>query len=398
MKTEWNLKLVYETEKDWIRDFERIRGNIEQLKHLLPSCIDSKEKLQEFLELKESADYLVEKTYCYAKRHTDLDSTLVEYKEKASEVLKFYGILQELTSSFEERISKNQDKVFSYLEGELKRYTRYVHQIIRKKEHIPNHLEIVRENQLRENEIRTKYQETINAMQFKGVIVEGEEKELNRSIYSAFMLEENPSVRKDAYFHYTESYSREASTFYECYLKKLENELLLARAGNYTSLLEKTVFELELSPKVITSLLAKTNENLSIMQEYTTYKKNSLHLEEFHVYDNNLSICSFPKIEYKIEKAVAIIKEALSILGEDYVAIIDTMFKEGWIDVYPKENKRKMSFSCISYTTVPYILINYQNDLNSLCTLAHEIGHTMNTYYSKANNSFLYFEFSMFLT
>ena len=134
------------------------------------------------------------------------------------------------------------------------------------------------------------------------------------------------------------------------------------------------------------------------MHKYTKLKKIALGLKEYHIYDSSLSICKIPKIEYPLEYALNIIKNALNVLGKDYIELITKMFDEGWIDVYPKDNKRTMSFSCISYVGVPYILVNYNDSINSVRTLAHEMGHAIHTFYSKNANNFEYFEFSYFLT
>lgn len=133
-------------------------------------------------------------------------------------------------------------------------------------------------------------------------------------------------------------------------------------------------------------------------KKYNKLKKEALSLNQFNNYDTLLSICDIPKINIEIEEGIKAIKKALEILGETYTKLIDQMFENGWVDVYPQENKIGGSYSSIAYDGVPYILVNYTGTITSLRLLAHEIGHAVNTHYSKQENGYHDFSVTYFLT
>jgi len=189
-----------------------------------------------------------------------------------------------------------------------------------------------------------------------------------------------------------------AELFSEVYIKKLQNDIEQAKKENYKDFLSKNLFELELPDTIVDKLIKKVNQNLNIIHKNIKFKKKMSELDEYHMFDLGQSILNIPKIKYPLEKALEIIKSSLSILGDDYIKLIDKMFDEGWIDLYPNDNKRTMSYTCFSYNGVPYVLTNYNSSFDSVVTLAHEIGHSTHVYYSKINNEFENFDPSIFLS
>ena len=212
------------------------------------------------------------------------------------------------------------------------------------------------------------------------------------------MLDKNQNHRKIIFDAYTKEYKKCNKIIADLYINKLKNDIALSKTEKYDSLLSKKLFELELDNDIVEKLIEKVNKNLCIMHNSIKIKKEILGLDKLHFYDSSLSLCSIPKIEYSIEDAIQLIKNSLNILGEERIQIVDKMFNEGWVDVYSKKNKRSASYTCISYFGAPYILCNFDGSINSVRTLAHEIGHAFNVFYSKQQNNFEYFEFSYFLT
>ncbi len=300
-------------------------------------------------------------------------------------------------------IVNNTDKVYEYLQDNtLNKYKRYISLIIRRKEHIIDTIyakDIYPNYKKNMETLKTEYQDLFtNKISFNDVKLNGTKVNVNRENYNDLIIDKNQNTRKSVYDIYTFAFANISDILGDMYIKKLELDLMVSKKEKYNSLLSKKLFELELPDEILDKLISTINKNLHVMHEYTDLRKQLSGLKEFHVYDSSISLCKIPKIEYELIDAINIIKSSLSILGNDYISIIDKMFDEGWVDVYSKVNKRTMSFTCISYVGVPYILINYNKSINSVRTLAHEIGHAIHVYYSKNNNDFEYFEFSYFLT
>ncbi len=400
MKVEWDFTHLYASDKDWNEDFENLKNKIDNLNHLLDDCLNTSDSLFHFILLKLECDELVEKLYCYAKRHLDVNSTLKDYKKKLEDALSLYSEIQKVNAIFENKIIQNNKVVLEYLnENQFKDYVRYFSSILRRNQHISLNEEAQANHDLIESKLKQEYQDMFQSdVSFENVNIDGENKILNRNTYNDLIINSRQSNRKLVFDTYTKAYQSCNQKLTDIYLKKLKNDITLAQKEKYPTLLSKKLFELELPDDIVDVLIKKINDHLNIMHDYVDFKKKISGLEEYHVYDTNVSLCDIPKIEYSLKETLSIIKNSLSLLGEDYIKVIDQMFQEGWVDVYPKENKRTMSFTCISYVGVPYVLINYNASVSSARTLAHEIGHALHVYYSKTNNAFQNFEFSYFLT
>lgn len=400
MKVEWDFTHLYASDKDWNEDFENLKNKIDNLNHLLDDCLNTSDSLFHFILLKLECDELVEKLYCYAKRHLDVNSTLQDYKKKLEDALSLYSEIQKVNAIFENKIIQNNKVVLEYLnENQFKDYVRYFSSILRRNQHISLNEEAQANHDLIESKLKQEYQDMFQSdVSFENVNIDGENKILNRNTYNDLIINSRQSNRKLVFDTYTKAYQNCNQKLTDIYLKKLKNDITLAQKEKYPTLLSKKLFELELPDDIVDVLIKKINDHLNIMHDYVDFKKKISGLEEYHIYDTNVSLCDIPKIEYSLKETLSIIKNSLSLLGEDYIKVIDQMFQEGWVDVYPKENKRTMSFTCISYVGVPYILINYNASVSSARTLAHEIGHALHVYYSKTNNAFQNFEFSYFLT
>ena len=400
MKINWDLKHLYKNIKHWETDLEKLKIDLIKLEKLTHDYLNNASNFFSFIDFKIEVYILIEKLYCYMNRHLDLDSTLSDYRKKLDFVIELYNEYQSIDNKFENDIIDNSQIITKFLENQkTDKYNRYLRSILRRKEHIiknnNNYGEYVSES----HKIKSTYQSLFsNEIKFKNVIIDGVEKEVNRTNFSNLMLSKNQNDRKNVFNTYTEAYKNSIAIIANLYINKISNDIKISSLENYPSLLEKKLFEQELPSEIIDGLIKTINNNMQVMHNYINLKKEMTGLTEYHIYDASLSVCEIPKIEIELENAINIIKEALKVLGLDYLSIIDKMFDEGWVDVWPKNNKRAMSFTCISYVGVPYILINYNKSVDSVRTLGHEIGHGVHAYLSKKSNGFLNFEFSMFLT
>ena len=148
---------------------------------------------------------------------------------------------------------------------------------------------------------------------------------------------------------------------------------------------------------VYDNLIEAVHEKLPAMYEYMGLRKKLLHLDELHLYDVYVPLVERPEQEIPFEEAKEIVRKGLSVLGEDYISLLDKGFSEGWIDVYENQGKRSGAYSWGAYGTHPYVLLNYSGTLNAVFTLAHEMGHAIHSYYSDATQPYTYAGYRIFV-
>lgn len=392
MKTNWDLTHLYKTQEDWNKDFKILSNKIEDFNSI--NFEVDVESIALVLNKISELEMLIEKLYCYQKRMVDLDIDNKDAKNKVNEALELYSQITSIHTKFEKFISSNSNEVLKLLSNDkLEPFNRYIRLIIRKNKHITNNNSSLKNI----SEIRNSYRNILEQLKFDNIIDKKKNIELTNENYSTLMKNEDESIRKQAYENYSKGYANLEDQILDCFLKKYVEDVKLVNSENYDSILDKKMFELELPTTIIKDLINTTNDHLDISRDYIELKKQLLNLDKLNIYDSSLSICKIPDIKITFEEAYELIVQSLKVLGEDYIRDVEEIFNNGWIDLYPKDKKNSMSFTSISYTG-SYILTNFKGDLISARTLAHEIGHRINTKYSSKNNDILNFEFSMFLT
>jgi oligoendopeptidase F len=226
---------------------------------------------------------------------------------------------------------------------------------------------------------------------------EGKKVKLTHSNYSVFLKSKNRKVRKDAFEAMYKTYGKFKNTFASTLYGAIKSEIFYAKTKKFNSAIEASLFQDDISVDVYNNLIAAMDENLDSLNKYLELKKKSLKLDELHMYD--LYVPMTDKFDMKVtyEEAQKIILEALKPLGEEYLQIIKTAFNDNWIDVYENEGKQGGAYSWGSYDSHPYILMNYHDDLNSLFTLIHELGHSVHSYYSKKTQPYIYSGYKIFV-
>lgn len=399
MKFRWDLSHLYQTKEAWQKEKDGYREKTNKFKETCGEVLDSKEKFKEVMDELYSLLGTGEKLYCYAKRHFDEDNSLSEYEQDATYVLAIYNEVLSCKEKISTIILKQKEKSLEYIKA-FPEYKRIINLVIRNEKYQmdSNDYEFINEF----DELLSYYKRIYNALtalDLKNPLLEDKEgklQELTVSNYNQMIIDPDVNVRKKAWFAYNENWAKFKNTLAVLYDNKLTLALKKSKLSHYDSLAQSVLFREELPKEMIDYLIKTTNEHLALAYEYHKFKKTYLRLEEYHIYDTSLSICSIPKMEIEIEDAVIYLKEALSVLGEEYTSYIDQAFVEGWLDIYPRPYKRKMTYSCISYYGVPYAALNYNKSVLSLKDLAHELGHSIHTAFAK-KQPFKDFEYSLFM-
>lgn len=403
MKVDLDITHLYNNIDEWENDFNKLKNNIEVLKKSESNIFNSVRNFKDFVSLRLDSEDLTDKLFCYCKRQVDIDFSLTDLKEKMSEVLKVYSSLQVIGTNLENSIINKSDKVYEFLnDKELLPYKRFLSEILRRKEHIlekEEDIEYKSEYMSKLEKIKERYQSILlNECGSVSVTINEKEIEVNKDNINSLLKDENQDNRRLFNEAFVSTYKNHDKEITSLLKDKLELDIELSKRKKFNSLIEEKMFTYDLPLSIFTDLIKCINSNLDIKHDFNSLRKKILKLDNFYSYDTALSICDIPKIKISLDDGVNIIKNALSILGNDYISLIDKMFNEGWIDVYPKERKVNRIYTSIAYQGVPYIITNYRDDILSVKDLSHEIGHSINTHYSKLRNHSFDFSVSFFLT
>jgi len=217
----------------------------------------------------------------------------------------------------------------------------------------------------------------------------GEEVELTDSNYTIYLRSKDEKVRKSAFELMYKKYSDYINTIAELYLANVKTNVITSKLRHYNSSIEKAVIHDDASVKVYNSLIAAIDENIESNYEFLKLKKKLLNLNEMHMYDLYVNPYEQEKDEITFEQAKSEILNALNILGEEYIQLLNTAFNNNWIDVNAKPNKRSGAYSMGVYGIHPFVLTNFVNSKRDVSTIAHELGHSLHTYYSNQNQNII---------
>ena len=229
-------------------------------------------------------------------------------------------------------------------------------------------------------------------------LADGSQQELSEGNYSTFIHGTDRDVRKQAFEGIMGTYGKFGNTIAATYSGSVKNDTFQAAARKYSSALAAKMEPLQIPQAVYDNLISVIHEYLPVLNEYLELRKQVLGLDELHMYDLYCPMVSDFHMDMPYEKAYDLVLEGLKPMGEDYIAKLVEARDNGWIDVYPSENKSSGAFSAGSLSKVhPYVLLNHNDNLESAFTIAHELGHSMHSYYSNTTQPTPKADYSLFV-
>ena len=403
-KYTWDLTLIYKTDKDFEKDYEKVSKEINDITKYQGILVKSASNLLSYLKLSNELERKLYKLYYYANLKNDQDTTNTKYQAMLGKVKNLLTKFEELDAYAEpELMSIDYSLIEKYYEEEkeLKEYEFVLNNLFRFKKHIlSKEVEEVLSslsNSLN-NSSETYELLTDSDMKFGKILDENnEEVELTESNYSVFLHSKDRRIRKEAFNKILTTYGEYKNTISSTFAGNVDTLTTLAKLKKYDSSLEAALFSDNVDKEVYNNLIKTVKDNLNVLYKYFKLKKDFLKLDEFHLYDQYVDLVEENTKHYTFEEAKDLVIEALSVLGEDYIKNLNKAFDERWIDVYNNKGKRGGAYSSGFYDTKPYVLLNYEGTINDVSTLAHELGHSMHTYYSCLNNPYQYSSYKIFV-
>ena len=390
----WNLELIFKNDNELNKDLSKLNEMLETLKDKVTTSLDSKDLFKDYLLYDREVYILLEKIYVYASCKNDEDKSNSKYQELSGKMLNIYSKYSEITSSIEPRLLKLDDKKLEeyFNQVGLEAFDYYYKTLLDQKEHTldeNSEMLLARFMPVMSNNSETASLLMDADMKF-GTIKDEEEKdvELTSANYSRFLESDNRRVREEAFKKYHSVYGEFRNTLSSTYYQTVKLDELTSKLRKYKNSLDMYMSPSKLPEKLYTNLVDTVHSNLDAAYEYFELKRKILNLDEFHLYDGYANVIPEVTKKYTFDEAKDIVIDALSILGDEYITNFKRAFTEGWIDKYPNEGKRSGAYSTGSYKTVPYVLLNFEGKYNDVSTLAHELGHSMHTYYSNTYNEY----------
>ena len=395
-KYSWKLTDLFESREDFYKAIKEMKSDLKQIETYQGNLCESSEKLYQCYHLYEILLMKFDKIYSYGMFSYHLNMADQKGIKLFKEVERLSSEFSTATSFITPEITFADENVINkYLKDDqrLKRYERDIKDILEKKKHILSKEE---ENLLANySEVfsgpENIYDILTNA-EFKfGTLKneEGKEIELTDATYTKYLKSNHIKVRKQAFNLMYKKYSEYNNTIAEMYLSNVKQTVITAKLRKYKSSLEQATTHDEATIKVYEALMEGVKEGLDVNYEFISLKKQLLNMKEIHMYDIYVNPFQEDKDKISFEEAKTEVKNALAILGEEYSNLLSEAFENNWIDAYEKQNKRGGAYSSGVYGVHPFVLMSFTENKRDVSTIAHELGHSIHSYYSNKNQNII---------
>lgn len=400
----WALEDLFLTDADWEAAVKQLEEQLAQLKGYAGKVSASADALYAYLTLADETENLFEKVLVYSneKMHEDMGNST--YQGYAAQAQAAATRLSAAEAFFEpELLAMEESRLQGFFKEDpkLEKYRLLIDRIWRRKEHTLS---------AAEEEILAKTYEMATApddifsmfndadAKFGTIRDEnGKEVELTHGRFGGFMESSDRRVRKEAFEALYQTYDQFRNTLAATYSANVKKAKFYADVRKYPSALAAALVPGNIPTEVYDNLIETVHRFLPAMYRYVALRKRALGVEELHMYDVYVPLVADQTKKIPFAEAKEIVKRGLAPMGEEYVSHLEEGFDHRWIDVYENRGKRSGAYSWGAYGTHPYVLLNYQGKLDDVFTLAHEMGHALHSWYSNANQPYVYSGYLIFV-
>jgi oligoendopeptidase F len=402
----WRLSDIYASDEDWEADFEKMKAEIPKLASMKGTLGSSAESLLACLRQRDEMSVLMGRLFSYAVMKSHEDTADSKYQALANRVttlsVEFSAAASFITP---EIIAIPQRELDAFTDpektgGAFDDYRFMLKEIIRQKEHVlsqPEEALLAKAGDMAAAPDNAFSMLTNADMKFPTIKDEaGKDVELTEERYFKYVSSRSRPVRKAAFEGLYETYRKNNNTLGATFNGMLKTSRFFADARKYASDIEAALSGPNIPEQVYVNLVETIENNLAPLHRYMALRKKVLGLDELHMYDIYVPLVDNPYKDIPWETAKEMTIEGLALLGPEYTGQLRAGMESGWIDVYPNRGKRGGAYSWGTYGEHPYILLNYNGELSDVSTLAHEMGHSMHTFYSYKNQPFTTSDYTTF--
>jgi oligoendopeptidase F len=401
----WKLEDIYASNSLWEEDFTKAQELMTGYTQYEGKLGQSAANLLACLQLDNEASQILDKLYQYAAMRSDEDLENTTYKamtDRADSLYTSYGGATAFISPEILGISDTVMEGFQSSEPGLAVYKHFLDELTRVKLHVlPAEQEKIVALAGEVMGAPGTIFSMMNDADFTWPTVkneDGKEVELSNGNFGEFLESPDRQVRKNAYEAMYTPYESFKNTLAALFSTEVKTHIFYAKSQGYDSSIQSALDGPNIPVEVYNNLVLTVNDNLEPVHRWADLIKETLKVDELHVYDTYVPLFSASAQKYTWEEAKEVVIQALSPLGPEYVSVLKKAFSEGWIDVYETKNKTSGAYSWGPYGVHPYILLNFGETLSigDILTLSHELGHSLHSYFSEQNQPYLYSGYATF--
>ncbi|MEK4510011.1 oligoendopeptidase F [Paenibacillus anaericanus] len=398
----WKLEDLFENQKAWDKTYDELKVMKKKASEF-EGKLNTAENIKAIFTLEDKLSLEIERLYVYAHLNHDEDTTNSTYQALVQKAKKLSVEISEALSYITPEILSLPEQELDQLieHPDLAPYKFTLQEIKREKAHVLSKTEEALLAQVGNlSQAPQQIFGMINNADIKFPKIKdenGNEVELTHGSYIQFLENPNRDVRRRAFKAIYETYGKQKNTIAATLNANVNKNIFYSQVRKYPSVLEMALYGDNIPKEVYTNLIDTIHESLPLLQRYMKLRKKLLGVDELHMYDLFAPLVEEYKWDITYDEAKKMVEEALKPLGENYLTALREGFDNRWIDVYENEGKRTGAYSWGAYGTHPYVLLNHNENLNSMFTLAHEMGHALHSYFSDENLDYRDAQYTIFL-
>ncbi len=396
----WRTSDIFESDGAWEEAFAALEGSLALAQYR--GTLNTAENILAYFKAEEDFTLRFLKIYLYAFLKHDEDVRDTKYSSYLGKVMSLNTRLAAETAFVTPELTALPDETLKgfLADKRFKDYDYMLKRLIARKKYVLSE---------REERILALSGEALDVpndvfemldnaeLDLPSIEYEGREIALSHGLYSVIMSGKDRAKREEAYKKYYSAYRKILGTLAVTYAGNVKKDIFYKEARGFDSCIGRSMFEEDVDRAVYDNLVACVHKGMPLMHRYMEVRKKVMGLGEMYMYDIYPSLVEDAELKLSYEEAWDLVLKGLSPLGEEYISLLKKGRDEGWIDVMETEGKRSGAYSIGMYGCHPYVLLNYQKTTHDVFTIAHEMGHSLHSYYSNKNQPFVKSDYTIFV-
>lgn len=387
-KYKWHVEDIFSSDEQWEKSYTDIQAELDF--HAFENTLNDIESVRKLFAQEEQVGQKLERLYLYAHMRHDEDSRVAKYTSMQSRAMSLFVKYSSATAFVEPELTALDESILKgyAADSRLKDYDYFFRRLIEGKKHI---LSAPEERILAQcGEVHAQFQNIFSMIDNADIRFgqiktgKGEKIDLTHGTYGVILHGTDRNLRKKAFTQYYDAYIHLTNTIAATYYGNVQKDVFAARVRKYDSCLSRALEGEDVNVCVYDNLISAVHDSLPVMHRYIALRGKMLKLSRQHMYDIYAPLVEDADLKLSYEEACDLVVQGLSPLGEEYCSLLKKGFAEGWVDVCETTGKRSGAYSTGIYGLHPYVLLNYQPTTHDVFTIAHEMGHSLHTYYSNA--------------
>lgn len=398
----WDLSTLYKNDEEWSQAVTEIEERITKISKYQGKLNNAK-TIRAFLDEDTQLGRLLSNYFCYASLRNCEDTRQSAGQAMEAKAYAIYTKYAQATSFAQPEILSLDEETLKAIvkDKQLAPYAFYMQKLLDEKPHVLS---------AKEEALLASFTEVLGApgkiseslqdadMVFDDALdANGEAHEVTQSNYILLQMNEDRVLRKNAFESFYKGFRQHINTFAQTYNACVKEAAASAQVRHFDSSRAMSMAEEHVPVSVYDGLVDTVRKFMPAMYRYVRLRKQILGLDELHYYDVYTPLVAGSSKKYTYEEAKQMVLDAVAPLGEDYVNRVKQAYQDRWIDVYPNVGKRGGAFSSGTYDSNPYILTSFTGTLDSVSTIAHEMGHSQHTWLSNHHQQPQYADYTLFV-